>query len=86
MYEIIVTDEAKKQLAELTVAILERIGAALERVKVRPHAFVKRMHNSKYYRLRVDNYRVILDVLDTQLIIYVVKVAHRSTIYKIGKI
>ena len=82
MYEIMFTNEAKKQLTALNPAIRERIGAAIERIKVRPHAFVKRMYGSKYYRLRVDDYRVILDIQDLQLIIYVIEVGHRSTIYK----
>ncbi len=82
MYEIIFTNEAKKQLATLPPKARERIGAALDRIKVRPHTFVKHMYNSKYYRLRVDDYRVILDVRDLQLIIYVIELGHRSTIYK----
>lgn len=82
MYEIIFTDEAKKQLANLSSGIRQRIGFALERIKIRPHKFVKRLSNSKYYRLRVDDYRIILDVKDIQLIIYVIEVGHRSSIYK----
>ncbi len=82
MYEIILSDEAKHQLAKLNEHLQERIGAALERIKIRPHDFVKRMYNNKYYRARVDNYRIILDVLDTQLIIYVLDIDTRGNIYK----
>ena len=82
MYEILFTDEAKKQLARLSQEARERIGSALERIKLRPHNFVKRLYNSKYYRLRVDNYRVILDIQDASLIIYVIKLGLRGEIYK----
>ena len=84
MYEIILSDEAKKELAQLNPGTRERIGAALERIKIRPHKFVKRLYNSKYYRLRVDNYRIILDIQDTQLIIYVIELGLRDRIYKKG--
>ena len=82
MYEIFLTAEAKKQLAKLDSSARERIGAALERIKIRPHDFVKRMYDSKYYRARVDNYRIILDIQDIKLIIYVIDVDTRDKIYK----
>lgn len=82
MYEIIFSDEAKKQLSILNVNARHRIGFALERIKLRPYNFIKPLYNSKYYRLRVDDYRIILDIQNTQLIIYVIEVGHRSTIYK----
>jgi mRNA interferase RelE/StbE len=82
MYELILSDEAKHQLVKLNEHLQERIGVALERIKIRPHDFVKRMYNNKYYRARIDNYRIILDVLDTQLIIYVIDIDTRGNIYK----
>ena len=82
MYEIFLSEEAKKQLVHLDNATQERIGVALERIKIRPHDFVKRMYNSKYYRVRVDNYRIILDIQDTLLMIYVIHVDTKDKIYK----
>ncbi|HLC53703.1 MAG TPA: type II toxin-antitoxin system RelE/ParE family toxin [Candidatus Nanoarchaeia archaeon] len=82
MYEIIFTEEAKQQLRKLDKRAQERIGAAIERIKVRPYNFVRRLYNSKYYRLRVDHYRLILDIQDLKLIIYVIKVGHRGDVYK----
>lgn len=82
MYEIFLSDEARKQLIKLDSFARERIGAALERIKIRPHDFVKRMYDSKYYRARVDNYRIILDIKETQLIIYVIDVDTRDKVYK----
>lgn len=81
MYEILFSEQAKKQLVALHADTRERIGYALERIKIRPYQFVKRLYNSKYYRLRIDDYRVILNILNNQLIIYVIKVGHRSEIY-----
>ena len=69
MYEIIFTDEAKKQLASLDVVVRQKIGSIIDRIKVRPHKFARRLYNSRYYRVRVDNYRIILDIQDVKLII-----------------
>ncbi len=82
MYEIILADEAKKKLSKLDEKTRTKIGYAFERIKIRPYKFVKRLYNSKYYRLRVDDYRIILDILNTQLIIYVIEIGHRRDIYK----
>ncbi len=82
MYEIIFTNEAKNQLIQLPQEIRNRIGSAIERIKIRPHKFVKRLYNSNYYRARVDDYRIILDIKDMQLVIYVIEIGHRERIYK----
>ena len=82
MYELILSEEAKSQLSNLDKHTRERIGSALERIKIRPHDFVKMLYNNKYYRARVDNFRIILDINDTQLIIYVIEIGRRDEIYK----
>ncbi len=82
MYEIILSKEAENDLRKLNNFSRERIVSALERIKIRPHDFAKRLYNSKYYRARVDNYRIILDIKDYQLIIYVIEIGNREDIYK----
>ncbi|HLC73306.1 type II toxin-antitoxin system RelE/ParE family toxin [Candidatus Pacearchaeota archaeon] len=82
MYEIILSEEARGQLKKLDKKTKDRIGSALDRIKIRPHNFVKKLYNSKYYRTRVDNYRIILDIRDVHLIIYVIEVGNREKIYK----
>ncbi|MEK6935557.1 MAG: type II toxin-antitoxin system RelE/ParE family toxin [Nanoarchaeota archaeon] len=82
MYEIIVSDNAKEQLKKLSQEIKNRIGNVLERIRIRPFYFVKRLVGSPYYRLRVGDYRVILDIQNERLIIFVIEVGHRKNIYK----
>jgi mRNA interferase RelE/StbE len=82
MYDIIFSDLAKKQFSGLNNSVKERIGFAIERIKIRPYKFIKRLYNSKYYRLRVDNYRIIIDVGETSLIIHVIEIVERRKAYK----
>jgi len=81
MYQIIVSDKAKKQLEKLPSEIRNRIGNALEKIKIRPYHFVLRLVSSPYYRLRVGDYRVILDIINDKLVIYVIELGHRRNIY-----
>ena len=81
MYEIIVSDKAKEQLSKLPQEIRNRIGTVLERIRIRPFHFVKRVVGSPYYRLRVSDYRVILDIRQDKLIIFVIELGHRKNIY-----
>ena len=80
MYEIILSDKAKKQLSKLDKIIQVRIGSVFERIKVRPHHFVKNLVGSPYFRLRVGDYRVILDIKNNELLILVVEIGHRKNI------
>ncbi len=81
MYQIIVSDKAKRQLEKLSGDLRDRIGNALERIRIRPNHFVLRLVGSPYFRLRVGDYRVILNILDDKLVILVLEVGHRRNIY-----
>ncbi len=82
MYFIIFDLKAKKQLEKLQELEQRRIISTLERIKIRPHHFVKRIQNTKYFRLRVGDYRVILDIQNNELVICVIELGHRKNIYK----
>ena len=82
MYEIFFYDKAKKQLEKLPLNIKERIINSLERIKFRPFNFIKRKQGTPYYILRVGYYRLILDVKQKELIIYIIELGIRRNIYK----
>ena len=81
-YEIIFTDTSRKQFKKLEKDIQERIIKALERIRIRPEAHIKKLVGDPGYRLRVGEYRIILDIEKEKLIILVVKIGHRKNIYK----
>lgn len=81
-YEIIFTDTSRKQFKKLEKNIQERIIKALERIRIRPEAHVKKLVGDPGYRLRVGEYRVIIDIYKDKLIILVIKIGHRKNIYK----
>jgi len=81
-YEIFFTDNASKQLKKLEKKDQERIIKSLERIRIRPEAHVTKLIDDPAYRLRVGDYRVILDIEKEKLIILVLMVGHRKNIYK----
>lgn len=81
-YEITFTDTSRKQFRKLEKDVQERIIKALERIRIRPESYVKKLVGDLGYRLRVGDYRVILDIQKSELIILVIKIGHRKNIYK----
>jgi len=81
-YEILFTDISRRQFNKLEKSVQEKIIAALERIRIRPEAHVKKLVGDPGYRLRVGRYRVILDIYKDKLIILVIKIGHRKNIYK----
>jgi mRNA interferase RelE/StbE len=81
MYQIILTDKAKKQLEKLSADIRDRIGNVFERIKIRPYHFVKRKEGTTYFIARIGEYRAILSIFNDKLIIMVIEIGHRKNIY-----
>ena len=82
MYKIEFSKEADTQLNKLDKEVQKRIINVLDRIIINPFHHVKRLVGSPYYRLRVGDYRVILDIQQDKLIIYVIELGHRKNIYK----
>ena len=82
MYEIVFSEKAKKQFLKLEKDIQKRIIAPLDRIKIRPEAYITKLVGDTSYRLRVGDYRVIMDIDKGKLIILIIKVGHRRNIYK----
>ncbi len=82
MYEIIITKKVEKFLDKLNSKERERIIFALEKLRIRPEAYLKRLVGEKSYKFRVGNYRLIIDLNKNYLQVLVVKIGHRKNIYK----
>ena len=54
----------------------------LERIRIRPESFVTKLVGDPGFRLRVGEYRIIIDIDKEKLLILVIKIGHRSRIYK----
>ena len=80
MYEIIFSNKARKQLLKLEKNIQKRIITALERIRIRPESYIAKLVGDPGYKLRVGDYRVMMDINNNNLLILVIMVGHRKEI------
>lgn len=81
MYSIEFTTSSEKQLHKLPKDIQIRIVHALDKIRTRPFDHVTKLVGYEAYRLRVGDYRLILEIKGNKLIILVIKIGHRKNIY-----
>ncbi len=82
MYDVFFSDTARKQFKKLGREEQERIISAIERVRIRPEAYVTKLVGDPGYKLRLGDYRIIMDIDKDKLLILVLKIGHRRNIYK----
>ncbi|VUT27802.1 MAG: Plasmid stabilization system protein [Candidatus Syntrophoarchaeum sp. GoM_oil] len=80
-YEIVLSKKAFNQLKKLDKTTQKRIFKALERIRIRPEKYVQKLVGSSEFRLRVGDYRLILDIDKEKIRILVLKIGHRKNIY-----
>lgn len=80
-FEIVWSNSATRQLRKLDRGVARRIFDKVGDLADDPFRWVRRMSGVAAYRLRVGDYRVLLDIREGELRILVVEVGHRETVY-----
>lgn len=81
MYEILFDKRALNFLNKLEHKIKHRIWNKLQDCKKEPFYYLKHLTQIKGYKLRVGDYRIIIDVQDKIKVLYVLKIGHRRNVY-----
>lgn len=76
--------KAVKELAKLEKLFARRIVRTIDglRADPRPHGARPLVGYSSLWRIRIGEYRVIYAIKDAELVVLVLRVAHRSGIYR----
>lgn len=84
MYTIEIAPAAERALKKLEANIQKRIIKALLKLEVEPRpAGIKKLSGEDdLYRARVGDYRIVYKIRDNELIVLVVRVAHRREVYR----
>ena len=85
MYKIVFEKQAKEFLDSLSSGIKSNVIQRINALAVNPYAKnqnVKKLRGREGYRLRVGNIRVIYDIADDVLMIYVLLAGFRKDIYR----
>lgn len=83
-YQVEIAPAAKRLIKKLTPTLQLAIVKRLEELSLepRPTGVVKLEGSDSLYRVRLGDYRIIYEIQDTQLLVVVVKVGHRSDVYR----
>lgn len=81
MFNIFFSEKARKQLKKLDDVPRERILKKVYSIRKNPFSYLKRLHGSKLWRLRVEDYRIIMDIVVVDTKIFVLRVDKRSRVY-----
>jgi len=83
VYSILLRDSVRNDLDSIPKndlqRIIQRIGSLAE--NPRP-AGCEKLSSQEKYRVRQGNYRIIYSIQDSELSVWVVKVGHRSEVYR----
>lgn len=76
------SDLAAGKFRKLERPVRERVAKKLRDVAEDPRRFLTRLASVEAYKLRVGDYRVIVDVDWESEILHVLTLGHRSTVYR----
>ena len=84
MYKVIINKSAQKDLDKLPIKYYGIISEHLLSLENNPFQNgVKKLQGFKnLYRLRVGIYRIVYEVVKKELIVKIIKIAHRKEVYK----
>ncbi len=84
MYKLLIDDKVEKDFRKIDNFWQKKILIAIKTKLVSNPYIGKKLVGdlSPYYRYRVGDYRVLYEVIDSKLLIVVVKIKHRKNIYK----
>ena len=82
-YRITFKKSVSKDLRKIEKNDVKRIMATIDQLADNPRGIgCTKLSAQERYRTRVSLYRIIYEIQDAELIVQVVKVGHRSNVYK----
>lgn len=85
MYEVVFTKEADRTLRKLPRNVATLIRTKINEIAANPygqHNNVTKLTGREGYRLRVGDWRVLYELRDNQLLMLVVKMGPRGSVYE----
>ena len=84
MYKLFIDDKVVKDLRKIDKTWQTKIVANIKTKLVKDPYLGKKLVGdlSPYYRYRVGDYRVLYEIVESKVLIIVVKIKHRKNVYK----
>jgi mRNA interferase RelE/StbE len=82
-YSIEFRPSARKALRELPGSDRSRILKAIETLAEKPYGpGHKKLRGTDFWRIRVGDYRVVYTVIESMLVVLVIRIGHRREMYR----
>lgn len=82
-YEVRISETAAKAIAAMHPNVVERIKQKILALATNPTpAGVVKLQGEDAYRIRVGDYRIVYSIDHGQLIVWIIRVAHRREVYR----
>lgn len=82
-FEILFKESVWRDLRKVPKSHLKRILSRIEKLKDNPRPNVcEKLTDQELYRVRQGKYRIVYSIQDEELTIWVIKVGHRSSVYR----
>ena len=83
-FEVIYERPAQRSLAKLDGAIRARVIREVGELakEPRPQGAIQLAGSDRAWRVRVGDYRIVYEINDGKLLVVVIQIGHRSTIYR----
>ena len=86
MYKIEIKKSAKKEFDRLPAMVRRRVIEALQFLSQNPYSELLQVKKLKgvdsVYRIRIGDYRILYEIENDRLIVIVIKIGHRSEVYR----
>ncbi|NPA76658.1 MAG: type II toxin-antitoxin system RelE/ParE family toxin [Candidatus Diapherotrites archaeon] len=77
---IVLSESAARDIKSLPKQIQRHVIGVLQRAKINPWKYARKIVGTEWYRLRAGEYRIIVKISGN--IIYVLRVGHRKNVYR----
>ena len=82
-YRLRLKKSAAKEIENLPRKDCARVVGAIQKLLDDPYGQnIQKLSGQEKYRIRVGNYRVLYEIINDELVVMVVKVAHRKDVYR----
>jgi mRNA interferase RelE/StbE len=82
-YKLEFKKSAVKEINSLQNKEIKKILISINQLMENPRPFnSKKLSASERYRIRVGDYRILYEIRDQLLIVFIIKIAHRKDVYR----
>ena len=83
MYQVVIEKQVQKQLTKIRSTDYNKVVEALRSLAInpRPHG-CKKLQGRAGYRVRIGDYRIIYNINDNILTVFVLSIGHRRDVYE----